>query len=152
MLKPSQSVTVDFTTHNASTGALADADELPTGTLSKNGTDTEVVVTVTNKSTGRYKAAFTVPGDYVAGDRVDLHIAATVATVAGGGVVFREFIEDTADGLTFARALKAILAVLLGKASPDGSTVAFKARDGSTTDVTITYGTTRGERTGSTLA
>ena len=103
--KPGETVTVDFTTQTAATGALTDADSLPTGTVSKNGTDDgTVTVTVTNKATGRYKASFTVPVSYVAGDEVDLYIAATVATIAGGGVVWRTTIDtsrvsDVPDGV-----------------------------------------------------
>lgn len=92
--KPGDTVTIDFTTQTAATGALTNADSLPTGTVSKNGTDDgTVTVTVSNKATGRYNASFTVPVAYVAGDEVDLYIAATVATIAGGGVVWRATID-----------------------------------------------------------
>lgn len=56
------------------------------------------------------------------------------------------------DGITFASAMETILAVLTGVATPSGSTVAFKKRDGTTTKITITYGDDDGERTASTIA
>jgi hypothetical protein len=90
---PGDSVTVDFTTSNPSTGALADATGTPTGVLVRNGTDSAESVTVTNKATGRYKAAFTVPAGWSDGDEVDLVITATVAAVAGGDVVWRATLE-----------------------------------------------------------
>lgn len=55
------------------------------------------------------------------------------------------------DGLTFASAMEAILAVLAGVATPSGTTVAFKRRDGVTTKISIVYGSTDGERTSSTI-
>jgi hypothetical protein len=86
----------EFTTHNASTQALADADSLPTGTLVKNGVDTAVTVTITNKATGIYDAQFTIPGTYVAGDEVALRIAATIGGVATGKVVWQESLASGA--------------------------------------------------------
>lgn len=87
LVKSGQSVTAMFTTSLASTGAASNADSLPTGTLYVNGTANGASVTVTNVTTGRYKAAVTLPS-LSAGDVVDLHIAATVSTVAGGAVVW----------------------------------------------------------------
>lgn len=61
-------------------------------------------------------------------------------------------LASTVDGETLDRLLTALTAVLLGVASPSGNTVVFKKRDGTTTAVTITYGTNEGERTGSVMA
>jgi len=92
-VKSGQSVTVDFTTADPTTGAAADADALPTATLVVNGTDNAATVTVTNKATGVYKAAVTLPA-LSAGDVVSIRVAATVATVAGVGVVWTD-VADT---------------------------------------------------------
>lgn len=86
--KPSDSVTCEFCTSVFATGATSNADSLPTGILSRNGTDTAVTVTVTNLVTGRYKAVFTIPATYIAGDDLDLAISATVSSVSGQAVVF----------------------------------------------------------------
>ena len=89
-VKPGETVTVDFTTRNPSTGAGADADSTPTGTLVINGTDNGATVTVTNKATGIYKAAVTLPSSGLsAGDEVDIRIAATVDSIADTSVVWR---------------------------------------------------------------
>lgn len=92
-VKSGQSVTVLFATANASTGAAADASSTPTGTLYVNGTSNAASVTVTNKATGVYSAAVTLPS-LSAGDIVSLRIAATVATVAGEGIVWQD-VSDT---------------------------------------------------------
>lgn len=87
-------VGVTFTTHNPTTKALADADVLPTGTVIRNGTpDGPVAVTIEKTGTGRYKAGFTIPDTYADSDTVELYIAATVAGVAGGGIVWRGMID-----------------------------------------------------------
>jgi hypothetical protein len=76
------------------TGALANADST-TGICTHNGTDDgTVTVTVTNTGTGRYKAVFTIPVGYVAGDSVGLSIAATVGGVATG-VTFGPWVLDS---------------------------------------------------------
>jgi hypothetical protein len=92
-VKSAQAVTVDFTTADPTTGAAADADSTPTATLVINGTDNAATVTVTNKATGVYKAAVTLP-TLTAGDVVSVRVAATVATVAGVGVVWTD-VADT---------------------------------------------------------
>jgi hypothetical protein len=88
-VRSSQSVTVEFVTSSFTTGAAANADSLPTGTLVVNGTDNGASVTVTNVDTGRYKAAVTLP-TLAIGDIVELLIAATVGGVAGKAVVWRD--------------------------------------------------------------
>jgi len=61
--------------------------------------------------------------------------------------------SDTTDGVTYEVALKAIMAAVFGKtALPDGSTVQFKGRDGSTVVVTNTYSANAGERLTSVIA
>lgn len=87
-VRSAQSITVDFTV-TGSTGALVNADSLPTGTLVVNGTDNGATVTVTNKATGIYKAAATLP-TLAVGDVVQLRIAATVSGVASGAVVWTD--------------------------------------------------------------
>lgn len=96
-VKPSDVVSIQFTTQNATTGAAANADSLPTGVLVKNGDDTAETVTVSNIATGVYKASVTIPSGYVAGDEVQLRIAATVSSVAGKAVIWAGEV-DTARG------------------------------------------------------
>ncbi|HOW70105.1 MAG TPA: hypothetical protein PKY77_05835 [Phycisphaerae bacterium] len=59
---------------------------------------------------------------------------------------------QTVDGITVSSAIESLLAVVAGQAVPSGNAVAFKKRDGSTTKVTVTYGSTAGQRTGSEIA
>lgn len=91
-VKSGQAVTVIFPTAHPATGAPADADATPTGTLYVNGAANAATVTVTNITTGRYKAAVTLPA-LTAGDVVSLLVAATVASAAGESCVW----QDTAD-------------------------------------------------------
>lgn len=88
-VRSGQSITVEFTTSRFDTGAAANADSTPTGTLVVNGTDNGASVTITNVDTGRYKAAVTMPSLSV-GDIVELSVAATVNSVAGKGIVWRD--------------------------------------------------------------
>ncbi len=87
IVKSGQSVTAVFVTSSPATGAATSADSTPSGTLYVNGTANAASVTVTNVTTGRYKAAVTLPS-LSAGDVVDLHVAATVGGVAGAGIVW----------------------------------------------------------------
>jgi hypothetical protein len=85
----------EFVTSVFSTGAAADADSLPVATANKNGTDDGAfTLTVTKIDTGRYKVTGTIPAGYAVGDVVNVSVAATVATVAGKGVV-DSFVLDT---------------------------------------------------------
>lgn len=93
MVKSAQTVTVVFSTSNPTSGAAADATGTPTGTLYVNGTANGATVTVTNITTGLYKAALTLPS-LSAGDVVSLRVSATVAAVAGEGVVWQD-VGDT---------------------------------------------------------
>jgi hypothetical protein len=80
-------VIADFCTQAPATGAATDADSLPTGKLVINGTDNAAAVTVTNKATGNYQAAVTLPA-IASGDTLQIRIAATVGGVAGKGIVW----------------------------------------------------------------
>ena len=94
MIKPGDTVYGTFNVTD-STGALADADSLPTATMVHNGTDDGgVTMTVTNVSTGRYKVSGEVPTTYVDGDTVEIYVAATVSSL-DGAVVIRSFIVDS---------------------------------------------------------
>ena len=69
------------------TGALVDADVLPTAQAFRNGAlDAGYVLTVTNVGTGRYTVIGAVP-IYTPGDVVNIQGLATVSGVAGGGPV-----------------------------------------------------------------
>lgn len=92
-----------FTT-NSSTGALVNADALPTAALLHNGAvDNTVSVTVSNISTGNYLATCIIPSTYAAGDKIQLSVAATVSSVAGGAV-FESWVLNAA-GTASANAL-----------------------------------------------
>ena len=91
-LKSGQSLTVNFTVQDA-TGAAADADSPPSGTLLVNGVADDATVTVTNISTGLYRAAVTLP-TLNAGDVVAMLIEASVDAVSAKGIVFQA-VADT---------------------------------------------------------
>lgn len=95
VVKPGDTVTVQFTTTNPSTGAAQNADSTPSGVFVRNGVDTAETVTVTNITTGVYSASVVVPAAYVAGDEVQIRIAATVNSVAGQGVVWGTTLDTT---------------------------------------------------------
>ncbi len=86
-VRSGQSITVLFTTRAAATGVATNATGTPTGTLYVNGTADAATVTVTNITTGVYKAAVTLP-TLAAGDIVGLSINATVSGVADNGVIW----------------------------------------------------------------
>ncbi len=88
-VRSAESVTTVFTTSSFSTGALVNADSLPTGVLYLNGTANGATVTVTNITTGIYKAAVTLP-TLAVNDLVSIVISATVGGVAGGGKVWED--------------------------------------------------------------
>lgn len=91
-VRSAQSITTVFTTRRFDTGVATNADSLPTGTLYVNGTADGAVVTVTNITTGLYKAALTLP-TLALNDVVDLRINATVNAVADNGIIW----SDTKD-------------------------------------------------------
>jgi len=73
----------------SATGALVNADALPTGTLIVAGANNAAAVTITNIATGVYSWSVTLPA-LTAGQLVSLRIAATVDGVATGGTVWQE--------------------------------------------------------------
>lgn len=91
-IKSGQSVTVLFSTAHATTGAAANADALPVGTLYVNGVANAAVVTVTNLVMGLYRVAVTLP-TMAAGAVASLRIAATVAGVAAEAVVWQDAVD-----------------------------------------------------------
>ncbi len=89
--RPGDTVYAEFTTQTPSTGAATNADSLPVGTVNRNGADDVAVsVTVTNLDTGRYSVRFAVPTSYNIGDVLAVSIAATLASVAGKGIVWSQ--------------------------------------------------------------
>lgn len=88
MHKTGETVAVQFCVSDPATAGLIDADALPTGKLVLNGVDDAATVTVTNVSTGLYRAAVTLP-TVTDGDELQIRINATVATVAGAGMVWQ---------------------------------------------------------------
>jgi hypothetical protein len=88
MHKTGETVAVQFCVSDPATGGLVNADALPTGSLILNGVANAATVTVANVSMGVYSASVTLP-TVTDGDKLQLRIAATVATVAGGGIVWQ---------------------------------------------------------------
>ncbi len=97
------SVTADFCTQTPATGAATNADSTPTGTLVINGTDNGATVTVTNKSTGSYKAVVTLPA-VSSGDVLQLRITAVMSGVTGKAVIWGGQVEIRQTGDTYALA------------------------------------------------
>jgi hypothetical protein len=93
--KPSDPFTKEFVTSSPTTGAAVNADTLPVATANRNGTDDGTfALTVASIDTGRYKITGTIPAGYVAGDVVNVSVAATVGGVAGKAIV-DTFVLDT---------------------------------------------------------
>lgn len=94
--KPGDPVTFYFPTRRSSTGSLADTTGTPVGSFIRNGTaDGAVTVTVTNVSTGLYKAAFTIPVGASAGDTSECYITGTDADgVSDGAVLWRAVLDS----------------------------------------------------------
>lgn len=165
-VQSAQSVTVEFTTRRFDTGASTNADSTPTGTLIVNGTDNAASVTVTNVTTGRYKAAVTLP-TLAYGDICELAISATVNSVSDKAIVWRDtkdvIVSATGvgradnrdgdaipaaaqilaagdiDGYAIEAALKLVLAACAGKSSGAGTgTEAIRAADDSKARITAT--------------
>lgn len=88
-VRSGQSITKTFTTRVFATGVATNADSTPTGTLYVNGTADAATVTVTNITTGLYKAAVTLP-TLAVGDVVDLRINATVSSVTDNAVIWTD--------------------------------------------------------------
>ena len=120
-VRTGQSITKIFSTRVFSTGVATNADSTPTGTLYVNGTADAASVTVTNITTGLYKAAVTLP-TLAVGDIVDLRIAATVSSVTDTEVIW----SDTKDLVIDSAGLADATTVKVG---PSGSGTAQTARD-----------------------
>lgn len=88
-VRSGQSVTVLFSTRVFATGVGTNADSTPTGTLYLNGTADGATVTVTNITTGLYKAAVTLP-TLAVGDVVVIRIAATVSGVTDSAPIWTD--------------------------------------------------------------
>jgi hypothetical protein len=95
-VKTGDAIAVSFTTQRFDTGAATNADSLPTGTLYVNGVSNAATVTVTNTTTGQYRAAVTLP-TLATGDRCEIAIAATVNSVAGRGIIWRDACDIATD-------------------------------------------------------
>lgn len=67
----------EFSTYSPTTGALTNADSLPTGKLVVNGADTLASVTISNDATGRYKVSAVLSGRSD-GDICYVRVSATV--------------------------------------------------------------------------
>ncbi len=129
LYQPGDSYAKTFTVSD-STGAAANADSTPAGSLYRNGVaDGAVTVTVTNPATGVYKAAATIPGAYAADDVVELLIAATVDGVATKAIVdaVRLVAFDPADagdlGLANLDAAISSRLASAGYTAPDNATI-----------------------------
>lgn len=109
---PGDTVTIDFTVQNPSTGAAADASPTPSATLVKNGTDTSITVTVTRKETGVYKATTVIPATWTSGDEVQIRVQATVGTVTGKAVVWTSTLDKTRVGALLTAPVTDLLASL----------------------------------------
>ena len=88
-VRTGQSVTVLFTTRVFATGVGTNADSLPTGALYVNGTVDAASVTVTNISTGLYRAAVTLP-TLAVNDEVQIAITATVSSITDKAVIWTD--------------------------------------------------------------
>jgi hypothetical protein len=83
----SQAVGVVFTTQNID-GVSTNATGTPTGVLYVDGTANGAVITVTNVSTGLYKASFTIPASQANYTQLELVISATVDSIAAKAKVW----------------------------------------------------------------
>lgn len=131
-VEPGAPVGCSFTTHNPTTKALANADALPVGTVLRNGIADAVVVTITNTGSGNYRAAFTVPEEYDPGDQVELYVAATVATIAGGGIVWRAVVDSLVAEVAVVTTALATMIVVDGEVFQYTTNALERAPSGST--------------------
>ena len=90
---PGGSVKSDFITQNSS-GAATNADSLPVGVFVRNGADTAIVVTITNKTTGVYTYEVDIPSSYVVGDDVQIRVSASVGGVAAVEIVWEAALQE----------------------------------------------------------
>jgi hypothetical protein len=138
-VKSAQAITVLFATANPTTGAAADATGTPSGTLYVNGVANAATVTVTNVTTGVYKAAVTLPA-LTAGDIVSLRVAATVATIAGEAVVWQD-VGDTERLSDLATASALTSGVSNLQNTVDGIATDLATVDGIVDDILLDTGT-----------
>ncbi len=102
-LRPGDSFAAEFHVHSAS-GALANADSAPTGTLIRNSVaDATPTITVANTATGIYRVSGTVPAGYAAGDVVQVRITATVGGESTSGLVELGVLDGARVAEVFAR-------------------------------------------------
>lgn len=80
-------------------GALQNADSLPTASVYRNGVLTVLSVTVANLSTGVYQYSFSVPA-WNTGDAVDVHVSATVDSFTLSDKISKSITETGADNAT----------------------------------------------------
>ena len=88
--KPGDTYSGGFTTQNSTTSTSANADSLPTGYITHNGTiDGTVVpvITLLTGKTGAYSYVFTIPLTYSAGDTVAIYVNVIVNAVGGSDVL-----------------------------------------------------------------
>jgi hypothetical protein len=83
----SQAVGVVFTTQNID-GVSTNATGTPTGTLYVDGTANGAVITVSNVTTGLYKASFTIPASQPNYTQLELVVSATVDGIAAKAKVW----------------------------------------------------------------
>ena len=95
-VKSSDAITVTFTLQRFDTGAASNADSLPTGTLYVDGTSNAATVTITNITTGLYKAAVTLPS-LSTGNRCEIVVSATVNSVAAKNIIWRDACDIATD-------------------------------------------------------
>ena len=78
-MKANQSYSVILETRNRTTGLLQNADSTPTCQVYKNGSiDASFSLTITNITTGIYKATGNIPSSYITGDIIYILCSATV--------------------------------------------------------------------------
>ena len=123
MIKSGSSWAGTFVTLD-STGALATPGTGPAGVLYIDGTADAAAVTISGANP--YKWAVTLPA-LTAGQRVDLYITATIATIATAGFVA----SDQADTVLVSE-VKAETALILADTGTDGVVVASLANDSIT--------------------
>jgi hypothetical protein len=88
MKVPGSAIALQLATFS-STGALTNADSLPTATMVRNGVDDDTpTLTVANVSTGLYKLTGTIPLTYTPNDDVQVRVNATVNSVAGASCIY----------------------------------------------------------------
>ncbi|MGV3486861.1 MAG: hypothetical protein ACO1RT_20770 [Planctomycetaceae bacterium] len=94
---PSTASAVNFLTTN-DLGVLAAPGSLPSAVLYRNGVSSGVTVTVTNVSTGLYKAAFTT-GAWAAGDVLQLLVTASIDGTSYTAIAWDGEITSSSGGL-----------------------------------------------------